>query len=159
MDDDYMVRATVLADQVRDLSLKLDAHERIEDMDARDRLGIAAQMAYREGMSETEIHAAVDAKLAELEGRTVVTVDADADDAASTKPSAGQDVVQCKACQHCRRDSGGGAACAVTKRDIPDTNAVIRCDDFYRIAPGSRKVGLKGVARGVARAKAGKPSK
>lgn len=158
MDDDYdFVRATVLADEVRELRMKLAPNEGIEDMNATDRLKLAVAMAYREGMSESDIHAIVELKLTELEGRAVVKVDADADEVASTKPSAGQTAKACKACQHATSSLvDDHIDCAAGHGQFNDRDDGADCPDFKIIPAGSRKVGLKGKAHGVAKAKAGR---
>jgi hypothetical protein len=154
MTDDDFVRACILADEVRDLRLK---YEGIDDMNATDRLKLAAAMAYREGISESEIHAIVEAKLSQLEGRTVQS----SDDAAGPKPNADQDVAACGACQHCERKDdaaklGPFGWCVKLKGLIERGDDGRDCQAFERIAPGSRKIGLKGTAHGVARGKAGR---
>lgn len=151
MTDDDFVRACILADEVRDLRLK---YEGIDDMNATDRLKLAAGMAYREGMSESEVIQVVADHLATMEGR--------ATGAAAPPKSPGDDVKQCKACQHCDCVSPLAPAamfanCAAGHGAIMDRDMLAAdCPDFLRIEPGARKIGMKGIAHGVARGKAGR---
>lgn len=146
MTDDDFVRACILADELRDLRLK---YEGIEDMNATDRLKLAAGMAYREGMSESEVIQVVADHLATLEGR--------ATSAAAPPKSLADDVKQCKACQHATvlAFHEGQEYCAMNYT-ITDRGEIVDCDDFVRIEAGTRKIGMMGTAYGVSRGKAGR---